>query len=170
MNKFKLAALVTATLVSSASFAASETFNATVDALQDATISETTPLNFGAIQPAAGSQCQMDNAGAVTLDCESGDAGIALGVINVTDLFADSPLTVSVVGGSGTNVSFVADADILGGTATVSAIGDNTNANVTVNSSGDDLTINVFGTVTVDNALTAGATETAPYTVNVNFQ
>lgn len=156
--------------ISASALAASQTFQANVDALADASIAQTTPLHFGAMQPTATSECVMDNAGAVTGDCDASHASIAIGLITVSGLAANVPLNVNVTGGSGTNVSFEATFDVNNATGTHNGITDGTATAVTSNASADDLTIDVYGSMTVDNALTPGDSYTADYIVDVTFQ
>jgi hypothetical protein len=152
MQKFKILSLAALVSVSTFSFAASETFH------------------FGALQTASGSACSMDNAGAVTGACDASNANIALGVVTVSGLLANSAVNVTVNGSSGSNVTFVSTVDIQNATGTHNAIADNTATAVTTNGSGDDLSINVYGTMTVDTDLTPGTEYTADYVVDVTFQ
>jgi hypothetical protein len=170
MKNFKILSIAALVSVSTFSFAASETFQATVNAVADATIANTTPLHFGAMQTATGSVCTMDNAGAVTGACDASNANIALGVVTVSGLLANTALDVTVNGSSGSNVTFVSTVDIQNAAGTHNAVSDNTTTAVTTNGSGDDLAINVYGTMTVDSDLTAGQAYTADYVVDVTFQ
>ena len=170
MKTLRLTSIIVLTTLSSASFAATQTFQASVDAVADATIAQTTPLHFGAIQTAASSVCTMDNAGAVTGACDASNANINLGVVTVSGVLASSALNVTVTGASGSNVTFVPTVDIQNATGTHNAIANSTLTAVTTNSSADDLTINVYGAMTVDSDLTAGSNYTADYTVDVTFQ
>ncbi|GLR71292.1 hypothetical protein [Agaribacter marinus] len=171
MNKFKLAALVTATLVSSASFAASETFDANVTAAADASIANSTAIDFGTVQVASGSVCTMDDAGAVTGACDASAAEIALGQVDVTGLLPNTGVTVELTFSAGTNVTFVPSFDINNAAAASDGHASADGAiSVTTDGSGSDLLIDVYGQLTVNNTLTPGADETAPYTVEVLFQ
>jgi len=169
-NTNKLLAIAALMSVSTITFAASETFQATVTAVADATITETTPLHFGAIQPQAGSVCTMNNAGAVSGACDASNANIDLGVVTVSGLLANSAVNVTVSGSSGSNVTFVPTVDIANAAAAHNAIANTVLTAVSTNSNGDDLAINVYGSMTVDADLIAGDTYTAGYTVDVTFQ
>lgn len=170
MKKFKLAALVTMSLATSAVFAATETFQATVNAISDSSIAQTTALHFGAMQPSAGSSCAMDNTGAVTGACDAANGNIAIGLVTVSGLIASTPLNITVDGQSGTNVTFTSIVDINNATGTHDAIADAATTAVTSNGSGDDITIDVYGSMLVDTALTPGDSYTADYIVTVDFQ
>ncbi len=156
--------------MSTSVFAASEIFSASVNAVEDASIAESAPLHFGAIQTAATSVCTMDSTGAVSGACDASDINIAIGEVTVSGVLANVPLNVTVTGGAGTNVTFAATYDINNAAATHDGITDGTLTAVTSNGVGDDLTIDVYGSMTVDTALTPGDTYTADYTVDVTFQ
>lgn len=170
MKNIRILSIATLVSFSSFSFAANETFQATVDAVSDATITQTTPLHFGAIQTASGSVCSMDNTGTITGACDASNANISLGVVTVSGLLANSAVNVTVSGSSGSNVSFVSTVDINNATGTHNAVSDNTLTAVTTNGTGDDLAINVYGAMTVDTDLTPGQEYTADYVVDVTFQ
>jgi hypothetical protein len=162
-NKILLsAALIAAT--TSTVFAASENFLATVTAFQEPTIDDTTEINFGKINPAAGSVCTMDNAGAVTGACLPD--GNAAGLVTISGLSANTTMNFTITGDAADTVlSYVPTADI-GGTLYTNA----TSSTFTVDGSGSDVTAAVFGTLTVGGAdLTSGATVTTGYTVDVTF-
>ncbi|MEW9799054.1 hypothetical protein [Alteromonas sp. CYL-A6] len=168
--KKSILSLALITSFSGSVLAASQTFQASVNAMQDATIAETSALHFGAIQPTALSVCTMDNAGAVSGDCDASDAAINIGLITVSGVAANVPLNVTVTGGSSTELTFAATYDINNATATHDGITDGTLTAVTTNGLGDDLTIDVYGAMTVDSTLTAGSAYTVDYTVDVAFQ
>lgn len=170
MRKFKLTAATALMTIASLSFASSETFQATVNAISDSSIAQTTALHFGAMQPTAGSVCNMDSSGVITGDCDASNGNIALGVVTVSGLIANTPLNVTVSGSSGTNVTFASTVDILNAASAHNAVVDGTLTAVTTNGSGDDLNINVYGAMTVDSSLTPGNAYTADYVVDVNFQ
>ncbi len=169
MKKILTATLLT--LASTSVLAASETYQATVDALQEPTLTQTSALNFGAIVPTATSACTMDNAGAVTGQCDVSDADILIGEVTLSDLVADTALTVTVSGSSSANLTFASVYDInAAATGGSDGIADATATNITVDNSATDITVDVYGTVTVDSALTSGDTYTVDYTVDVVFQ
>ncbi|MEP0354833.1 MAG: hypothetical protein ABJH06_14830 [Paraglaciecola sp.] len=169
MNK-KILAVALLTITSSSAFAASETFQATVNALSDSSIANTTGLHFGAMQPTAGSVCTMDDAGAISGDCDASNGNIAIGLVTVSGLTANTPLNVTVSGSAGTNVTFASVVDIDNATGTHDAIVDNATTAVITNGSADDLAINIYGSMTVDTVLIPGDTYTADYIVDVSFQ
>ena len=169
MNK-KILSIALCSLISGSALAASETFQATVNAISDASIAQTTALHFGAMQPTVGSVCTMDDAGAVTGNCDVSNGNIAIGLITVSGLTANTPMNVNVTGSAGTNVTFVATFDVNNATGTHDGVADNTVTAITTNGTADDLLIDVYGQMTVDTALTPGSSYTADYTVDVTFQ
>ena len=170
MKNFKILSVVALVSVASLSLASSETFQASVNAISDSSIAQTTALHFGAMQPTAGSVCSMDAAGVITGACDASNGNIALGIVTVSGLIANTPLNVTVSGSSGTNVTFSSLIDIQNAAAAHSAVSDGTISAVTTNGTGDNLTINVYGSMTVDTALIPGTSYTADYVVDVNFQ
>ncbi|MEW6994982.1 hypothetical protein AADZ84_12015 [Colwelliaceae bacterium MEBiC 14330] len=161
------AALLAAT--TSTAFAATETFQATITGFSEPSISESSPLNFGQIALFASASCVMDSAGVVTGDCDAADSNIQIGEITITGLAPSSAMNITVSGSSGSNVSFVSSSSATDGTTTVN-FGDSTATGFTTDSSATDIALNVFGTMTVDSALTSGQAYTADYTVEVVFQ
>lgn len=170
MRNFKLLSAVALMSAATFSLASTETFQATVNAISDSSIAQTTALHFGAMQPTAGSVCSMDASGVITGACDASNGNIALGIVTVSGLIANTPLNVTVTGASGTNVTFAPTVDIQNAAGAHNAVADGALTAVTTNGTGDDLTINVYGAMTVDTALTPGASYTADYLIDVNFQ
>lgn len=168
--KKRLIALALLSAASGSSIAASANYNATVNAISDANITNTTDLHFGAMQPQVGAACVMANDGSVSGDCDASNASISIGLITVSDLSANTPMNITVSGSGGTNVEFAANYDINNAVGTHDAIPDNTPTAITTNGTADDITIDVYGTMTVTTALTPGSTYVAEYTVDVSFQ
>ncbi|ALO41626.1 hypothetical protein [Pseudoalteromonas phenolica] len=169
MNKKLLfsAALLAAT--SSSIFASSQTFQASINGWSEPTFSEANALHFGKVRLAAGSTCTMDNAGAVTGDCDASDANIQLGGITVSGLAPSSAMNITVSGSTGSNLTFAPATTATDGTSTTTTA-DGVASAFTTDASATDITINVYGQVTVDNALTAEGNYTVDYTVDVSFQ
>lgn len=170
MRNLKVVSAVALMTLAGASFAANDTFQATVNAISDSSIAQTTALHFGAMQPTASSICTMDSSGVVTGACDASNGNIALGVVTVSGLIANTALNVTVSGSSGANVTFASTVDIENAAAAHDAVTDGTLTAVTTNGTGDDLTINVYGNMTVDTALSPGTAYTADYVVDVSFQ
>lgn len=168
--KKRLVSLALLSTLSASTIAANSTFQATVNAISDAAIAQTTALHFGAMQPTSGAVCTMDNTGAVAGSCDATNANIAIGLITVSGLTANVPLNVTVTGQAGTNVSFLSEFDINGAVGTHENNPDNTAIAVTTNGTGDNLTLDVYGQMTVTTALTPGDSYTANYIVDVSFQ
>lgn len=170
MKHIKLVTAVALMSVANLSFAAGETFQATVNAISDSSIAQTTALHFGAMQPTAGSVCSMDGSGVITGACDASNGNIALGIVTVSGLTPNTPLNVTVSGTSGANVTFSSLVDIQNATGTHDSIADATVSSITTNGTADDLAINVYGSMTVDTELTPGISYSADYTIDVVFQ
>ncbi len=170
LNK-KIIALAMASAATTSVLAVDGVYQATVVALNEPTLTNTTALHFGSIAPTIGSSCSMDNAGAVTGDCDLGDANISIGLVTLTDLIASSDLTVNVTGSSSAELTFAPSWDINGaGTGDSDGIAAATATNISVDGVPSPITLDVYGDLTVDAALTGGDTYTVDYTVNVVFQ
>jgi hypothetical protein len=171
--KKRLIALALLSAASTSSNAADATFTATVNAISDAGIAQTTALHFGAMQPTVGAACTMADTGVVTGDCDAANANIAIGLITVSGLTANVPLNISVQGIAGTNVTFVPEYDINGAAAASDNNAENspsTPVAITTNATGDNLLLDIYGVMTVTTALTPGQAYTSDYTVDVSFQ
>ncbi|GMM84948.1 hypothetical protein [Pseudoalteromonas sp. MTN2-4] len=169
MNKKLLfsAALLAAT--SSSIFASSDTFQATISGWSEPTFAQTSALNFGKIRLAATSSCTMDNAGAVTGDCDASDANIQIGGVTVSGLAPNSAMNITVTGSSSANLTFAPVTTATDGTSSTTTA-DGVASAFTTDASATDITISVYGTMTVDNALTADGNYSVDYTVDVSFQ
>ncbi len=161
------AALIAAT--TSTVFAATETFQATITGFSEPSISPVSPLNFGQIALFTNASCTMTSTGVVSGDCDAADSNIQIGELTITGLAPTSAMNISVTGSSGTNVSFVSSSSATDGTTSIN-FGDGAATGFTTDSSATDIALNVFGTMTVDSALTSGVAYTADYTVEVVFQ
>jgi len=64
--------------------ATTNTFQATILGFSEPVINETNALHFGKIALDAGSSCIMDDAGAITGDCDAADPLISIGEITVS--------------------------------------------------------------------------------------
>ena len=168
--KKRLISLALLSTISASTIAADATFTATVNAISDAAIAQTTALHFGAMQPSVGAACNMSDAGVVTGDCDAANANIAIGLITVSGLTANVPLNVTVTGVPGTNVTFAPTFDINGAAAASDANPENSPIAITTNSTGDNLLLDVYGVMTVTTALTPGDSYTSDYVVDVSFQ
>jgi hypothetical protein len=168
--KKRLIALALLSAASGSSIAATATYTASVNAISDASITNTTPLHFGAMQPQVGAACTMADDGSVGGDCDAADANIAIGLVTVSSLSANTPMNITVTGSGGANVDFDAEYDINNAASPHINIADSTTTSITTNATADDITIDVYGVMTVTTALTPGSTYTADYVVDVTFQ
>jgi hypothetical protein len=172
MNK-RILALALTSVISGSAFAVDGVFQATIDALNEPTVSETAALHFGAIAPTINSSCDMDTAGAVTGDCDLTHASILIGEVSLTDLIALTDLTVNVTGGdsAGGELTFTPIWDInSAGVGDADGIAANTPTNISVDNGPTTITLDIYGGMLVNLALTGGNTYTVDYTVNVVFQ
>ncbi|MBQ4863619.1 hypothetical protein J8L98_18210 [Pseudoalteromonas sp. MMG013] len=166
-NKLLLSAVLA--LSSTSLLASNQTFQASINGWSEPTFAETNALHFGKIRLAAGSACTMDNAGAVTGDCDASDANIQLGGITVSGLAPNSAMNITVSGSSSANLTFAPATTATDGTSTETTA-DGVASAFTTDGSASDITINVYGQMTVDTALTAGGDYDVDYTVDVSFQ
>ena len=111
----------------------------------------------------------MDNAGAITGDCDASDANIQLGALTVSGLAPNSAMNITVSGSSSSNLTFAPVTTATDSTTTVTTA-DGVASAFTTDASATDIGINVYGAMNVDTALTAGASYTVDYTVDVSFQ
>jgi hypothetical protein len=163
-NKILLSAAILAA-TSSTIFAATGTFTVEVIAFQEPAIDDTTGVNFGKINPKAGSVCTMDKAGAVVGACLP--EGNSAGLITISGLSANTTMnfTITADDTDADVLSYVPSADIDGVT-----YANGSSANFSVDGSGSDVTAAVFGVLTVGSTgLASGATVTTGYTVDVTF-
>jgi len=156
-------------LSSTATLAADQTFQANINGFAEPTFTENAALHFGQIRLAVGSTCTMDNAGAVTGDCDASDANIQIGDITVTGLAPTSAMNITVTGGSSANLTFVPVATATDGTTT-EVTADGVASAFTTDTSATDIALTVYGEMQVDTALTASAAYAVDYIVDVSFQ
>jgi hypothetical protein len=168
----KRSLLLSSILIASTSttvLATTNTFQATITGFSEPIIAETTPLNFGKIALDLGSSCIMNSAGAITGDCDAADANISIGAVTVSGLAPNSAMNITVTGSAGSNVTFTSNSAADDGNSTAT-LADGVETAYTTSNGGDNIAIAVFGTMTVDTALSSGVEYTADYTVEVAFQ
>jgi hypothetical protein len=169
MKRSLLLSSILIAATSTTALATTNTFQATIIGFSEPTIEQTTPLHFGKVALDLGSECIMDNTGVVSGDCDAADANISIGAITVSGLAPNSAMNITVSGSVGSNVTFLSSSIANDGTSNVPL----TNAAITgytTSNDGDDIEIAVFGTMTVNTALSSGIDYTADYTVEVDFQ
>ncbi|MCK8124846.1 MULTISPECIES: hypothetical protein [unclassified Pseudoalteromonas] len=169
MNKKIFAASALLAISSTSLLASNQTFQASVNGWTEPTFAEDSALHFGKIRLSTSSTCTMDNAGVVSGDCDASDANIQLGGITVSGLAPNSAMNITVSGSTGTNLTFAPVTTATDGTTSVTTA-DNVASAFTTDASATDITVNVYGDMTVDSTLTAGAAYTVDYTVDVSFQ
>ena len=169
MNKKILAASALLAISSTSLLASNQTFQASVNGWSEPTFAENSALHCGKIRLATGSTCTMDNAGAITGDCDASDANIQLGALTVSGLAPNSAMNITVSGSSSSNLTFAPVTTATDSTTTVTTA-DGVASAFTTDASATDIGINVYGAMNVDTALTAGASYTVDYTVDVSFQ
>jgi hypothetical protein len=167
----KIIALALTSIFSTSLLAADATYQATVVALNEPTLTNSAALHFGSIAPTVGSSCSMDTTGTVTGDCELTDVNILIGEVTLTDLIAATDLTVTVSGSVGADLTFAAVWDInSAGSGNADGIADAVATNISVDGAATTIELDIYGDLSVNSALTGGDTYTADYTVNVVFQ
>ena len=164
-----IAASALLALSSTAVLAADQTLQANINGFAEPTITENDALHFGQIRLAVGSICTMDNAGAVTGDCDASDANIQIGDISLTGLAPSSAMNITVTGGTGTNLTFEPVATATDGSSNVTTT-DGLPSAFTTDASGTDISLTVYGEMEVDTALTASTAYTVDYVVDISFQ
>lgn len=167
----KIIALALASTISASALAVDGVYQANVEALNEPTLTNSAALHFGSIAPTVGSSCDMDTSGAVTGDCDLADANILIGEVTLTDLIGSTDLTVNVTGSTGSNITFTPIWDInAAGSGDADGIAAATPTNISVDGAATTITLDIYGGIAVDSALTGGTAYTADYTVNVVFQ
>jgi hypothetical protein len=169
MNKKVLLPLTLLALSSASILASNQTFQAKITGWSEPTFAEGTALHFGKIRLANGSACTMDSAGAVTGDCDASDTNIARGLITVSGLAPSTAMNITVTGSAGSNLTFAPVTKATDGTTTINTANGIAKA-FTTDVSATDITIDVYGAMTVTSALTAGSAYNVDYTVDVAFQ
>jgi len=168
MNKKVLLPISLLAMTSASIFASNATYQATITSYTEPTLAPTTALDFGKILPTAGSVCTMDNAGAVTGQCDA--AGTAtLGVVTLSGMTKNAAMNLTVTGSTTGPLTFVATSTATGGTAPVTTANGTPSA-LTVDATGSDVVVDVYGQMTADSQLTSGTAYQVDYTVAIDFQ
>jgi hypothetical protein len=168
MNK-KILSLVL-TFLSFASFAETETFQASVTPIANLLITEDVPLQFGEITFLSGSTCTIDLADTLTAgDCSAANITPTTGVINVAGLVPASGATVTVTGSTENDLTLVATGQITGSIATPTNFADNVATPVTTTAgAAPEFDLLIGGTITANADLTVDGTPlTVSYDVTV---
>ena len=132
------------------------------------TLSETTSLNFGSIPAVAGSSCTIDQSANVSGECITTDVNSSIGQITISDLVGNSQVEVIVTGSNDGSLAFLATGIVTGGKAGTTTLNDGQPVTVDVQASGSDLTIVVFGVLSLQTDLASSQSHTIDYLVQVN--
>ena len=136
------------------------------------TFTEDTEVHFGEVPVDIGSNCVMDNAGAVTGDCTNVTGNQTSGQITVSGVLETSNVVITITGDSdGTGIDFAASADIEMDSASGGAEAALTNGTVSgaLTVTSDDIVATVYGTLSVAETLTAGTEYSTNYTLDVTY-
>jgi hypothetical protein len=132
-------------------------------------LTETASLNFGSITALAGSNCDIDSSGNVTGQCLSGDANASLGQIVVSGLTANADVEFVISGTNNGQLVFVSTADVSGGIGGPTTVTDGQAVTVTTDGSGGDITIDVYGQLSLQTNVIGSQSYTVDYNVQVNI-
>jgi len=155
-------------IISAPVTAASSVFQASVTAFGEPVISESSALHFGSILNQTGSNCALDNTGAVSGACMSAHESISVGVIGISGLVANQEYHIEVVGSDNGVLRY--QPEIMIDSILRNNVDVNQRISVTTIQNSDALTISIFGNLEVLSNLQADGVYKATYTVNVNFQ
>lgn len=132
------------------------------------TLSETQALNFGSIPAQAGSSCTIDQSSNISGECITTDVNTTIGQITVSDLVADSQVEVIITGSNNGSLAFLATGVVAGGKTGTKTLSDGQPITVDVQSNGADLTIDVFGLLTIQTDVATSQSHAINYLVQVN--
>jgi len=135
---------------------------------QAITIIETTPVHFGSIFGQLGFQCAMSQFGEVGGDCDATDANISRGTIIVTDLPRKGTVEVVITSSPNASLDYAPTAEVSGAKGGTVLLTPNQPVLLEVKGNGADLTINVFGTLSINDDLRTSQPYTVDYTIQVN--
>ncbi|MEW9797069.1 hypothetical protein [Alteromonas sp. CYL-A6] len=136
--------------------------------LSAVSLTQTVPLHFGSVSGQAGYSCVLDSRGTISGDCNATDTNILMGQITVTDILRNSQVEVIINGSSNASLTFVPTAEVSGGKGGRAVITDGQSVIIDTKGGGNELVIDIYGVLTIQSDLGAGATYTADYTVHVN--
>lgn len=151
-------------------FAATEQFQATVNAYTPATIAQVNELHFGSILPIAGATCSMDASGAISGQCDASDANISQAQISISGLFTNQAMSISIAGSANTEMSFTPTSNVTGAVSDVVGLGNGVVQNIVTAESDPDLVVTVYGDISLLENLTPGSSHTIDFTVTIDFQ
>lgn len=168
LNRFILFNLLVG--VSLPVYAASQVFQATVDAFSAPAMIQIENVHFGAISVADASTCLMDANGQLSGQCMASHPDISVGEIRLDGLSQNQILTLNVRGESGVALTFTPVVDLTGGVMEHTGIAEGEDVVVNVSETGDAITLTVYGEITTNQTLESGSTHNMDYTVEINFQ
>lgn len=143
-----------------------------VTALGAMTFTEDNELHFGEVPTADGSTCTMSSTGAVSGDCTDHGGNQQIGQITVTGVVESSSVTITITGDNDeAGIDFVAAAEIemnSGNSGAEATLADGV-ASGSLTVTADDIVATVYGTLDVEETLTAGTEYTTSYTLDVSY-
>lgn len=131
-------------------------------------ITEVGSLHYGGITADAGSSCNIDSSSKLSGPCNASDPNISIGQIVISDLARNTDYEVSVTGSSNAELEFIATAEVSGGKAGKVVMTDGQVVTVTTKGNAADLTIQVYGQITLLNDVATGQDYQVDYNVVIN--
>lgn len=131
-------------------------------------ITQVMGLHFGGITTQANSSCNIDSSGNISGQCNTTDANISVGQLIISDLSGNTDFEVMISGSSNSELLFIATADITGGKGGKITTTDGQIFIITTKGNGADLTIDVYGEITLQTDITTSQDYTVDYNIQIN--
>jgi hypothetical protein len=135
---------------------------------QALTITQAISIHFGSIAGRSGRTCIIDVGGNTSGDCSTIDINAVPGQIILSDLIGNSDVEISVTGSTNANLDFVPEVRVSGGKGGTLILSDGEVGVVTVKGNAADLTIDIYGQLSLQTDVTPGQSHTVDYTLTVN--
>jgi hypothetical protein len=132
------------------------------------TITEIEPIHFGSVSAQRDVVCVMSQFGVISGACDATDSDIVLGELLVTNLPRNGTVEVVLTGSTNTSLSYVPVAELKGAKGGAVLLYNNQPVSIDTTGNGSDLTITIYGSLTVQGELSLSGAYTTDYTLQVN--
>lgn len=170
MTRFILLLVVINVLFVGATSAQTGTFSATVTPISTSQFEQISQLNFGNIVNQSGAVCHIDESGNLTGTCVSDTNAASVGQIQVYGLSANQTMNIVIQGSSDGVLSLTPSATLQGTASPVTPISNGQQRAFVTDSDGQNITLTVFGELSLLTNVPAGESRNIEYSVTINIE
>lgn len=150
--------------------AQTKTFVATVTPISVAQFEQLSQLSFGNIANQAGAVCNIDESGGLSGSCIAEEDAAGVGRIQVSGLAANQTMNILIEGSSDGGLSLIPTATLQGTSSQTSPIVNGQQRSFTTSSDGQNITMTVFGEISLLTTLPENESRDIEFSVTINIE